>query len=61
MSVERGKQRALVDKIMAGVADQSDAVEDEAAGKLRRNDDGVQSQGEMQAEAEMVIGGRRRH
>src|SRR5690349_11828516 len=57
MSVEGGKQRALIDQIVAGIADQSDAVEDHPSGEFGGNDDSIQSQGKMQPRLEIGIGG----
>ena len=57
MSVEGGKKRALIDQIVAGIADQSDAVEDHPSGEFGGNDDSIQSEGKMQPRLEMGIGG----
>ena len=47
MGVEGGKQSALIDEIVAGVADQSDAIEHQAADEFGGDDDCVQSEGEV--------------
>lgn len=47
MGVERGKQSALIDEIVAGVPDQSDAIEHQPADEFGGDDDCVQSEGEV--------------
>ena len=44
MGVECGKQSALIDEIVAGVPDQSDAIEHQAADEFGGDDDCVQSE-----------------
>ena len=55
MGVEGGKQSALIDEIVAGVPDQSDAIEHQAADEFGGDDECVQSEGEVLACSEMGI------
>src|SRR5690242_16414419 len=57
MRIQGGKQGALIDEIVAGVADQSYAVQQQASDELCANDEGIQSQSQVQARSEMGIGG----
>jgi len=55
MGLEGGKEGALIDEIMPGVRNQSDAVQDQSSDKLGGDDDGVQCQGEAEAGMQSCI------
>lgn len=55
MGIEGEKERPLIDEIMAGVAHESDAVEEPAADKLSRDDHAIDGQGQPEPRLEMCI------
>jgi hypothetical protein len=55
MGIERKKERALVDEVMARIAHESDAIEEPSADELCDDDHRVQDQGKSQPRSEMFV------
>jgi hypothetical protein len=49
MCIEGGEQRTLINEVMTGVADQSNAVDENPADELSDNDDRIEPEGEAQS------------
>ena len=59
--VESQKERALIDEVVSRIAHQADAVEQPSADKLSGDNDGIQSERQMQTRAQVFIGSQAGH